>query len=175
MGKCALRMASIAAALAAMPAAAPAICQCMLCNGNDSTPAKDAPQRQLAVEVGTSLDFDRVAVAAPDGGSVELDPMNRSRLIRGGLTDLGGLAMVGTATVRGEPGRAVRVDLPRGVTLTSSDGSIARIDRLTTDLPPEPRLGPDGLLRFSFGGRLDVSGDAAGDYRGRIAITVDYQ
>ena len=51
----------------------------------------------------------------------------------------------------------------------------ARIARLVTDLPPMPRLGADGTLRFAFGGRLDVSGDLDGDYHGRVAIPVDYQ
>jgi hypothetical protein len=30
------------------------------------------------------------------------------------------------------------------------------------------------MLRFRFGGELDVSGNVEGDYRGDIPITVDY-
>ena len=93
----------------------------------------------------------------------------------GAGTGLGGMFMAGSVTVRGEPGRAVRVVLPSSVSLRSAGGSTASIGRLTTDLPAGPRLGRDGTLRFSFGGRLTVTGELDGDYQGRIAVTVDYQ
>lgn len=147
---------------------------CLLCAPSAPPPASGRAETPIAVEIGAGLDFDRVTVTAPGGGSVDLGP-DGSRSFSGALAGLGGLAMVGTATVRGEPGRAVRIELPGSIILHGSTGSSARISRLVTDLPPAPRLGPDGALRFSFGGRLDVSGEADGDYRGRIAITVDYQ
>ena len=45
---------------------------------------------------------------------------------------------------------------------------------LATDLGAAPRLGIDGRLQFRFGGRLQVTGSADGDYRGRIPVTVEY-
>lgn len=148
--------------------------QCLLCS--ETKPGEDEkPAAPLRVEVGAGLDFDRVALTAPTGGSVLIDPWSRARTLSGALSSLGGLAMTGTATVRGEPGRGVRVELPASVSLRTHAGGSAEISRLVTDLPPDPRLGPDGTLTFSFGGRLDVSGDLDGDYRGRVTITVDYQ
>ena len=154
--------------------ASPAGAQCMLCVPAPQARA-DAPAIPLRVEISAGLDFDRVALTAPAGGEVVIDPLGRTRTVSGALSTLGGLFMAGSVTVHGEPGRAVRVDLPASVDLRTPAGSTARITRLATDLPPAPRLGADGTLRFSFGGRLQVSGDLDGDYRGRIAITVDYQ
>lgn len=150
-----------------------AAAQCMLCGRDAGEAAR--PDAPLAVEISSGLDFDRVAVTAPSGGSVEIDPRSGSRSVQGALANLGGLVMTGAVVVRGEPGRAVRVALPNDVTLRSAGGSSARITRFVTDLPPSPRLGPDGTLRFAFGGHLEVTGEMGGDYRGRIAITVDYQ
>lgn len=164
-----------AAVLAAMPAMRPAAAQCLLCAPGDAARASDAPAIPLRVEIGSGLDFNRVALTAPGGGSVTIDPAGRTRSVSGALASLGGLFMAGTVTVRGEPGRGVRVDMPADVALRTPAGGSARIARLVTDLPLNPRLGADGTLRFSFGGRLDVSGDLDGDYHGRIAITVDYR
>lgn len=159
--------------LACSPASLAA--QCMLCAPGGSAPLEIRGETPLEVEIGSGLDFDRVAVTAPAGGSVSIDPVNRSRLVQGALANLGGLVMTGSVTVRGEAGREVRIDLPHDVLLRSGDGTSARISRLVTDLPAAPRLGVDGTLRFSFGGQLDVTGEMDGDYRGHIAITVDYQ
>lgn len=172
------RIMIIAAALVAahgLCAPRPAVAQCLLCGGGGGTPASPRAEVPLAVEIGSGLDFDRVTVTAPGGGSIELDPVSGSRRLRGALAGLGGMVMTGSATVHGEPGRAVLIELPGDVTLRGQGGASARISRLVTDLPPAPRLGMDGTLRFSFGGTLEVGDDANGDYRGRIAITVDYQ
>lgn len=163
-----------AAIMLLAPVAAPAAAQCLLCTPGVAPPAGTRAPTPLAVEIGSGLDFDRVAGTA-NGGSVSIDPVSRSRIVEGGLSDLGGLVMTGSATVRGEPGRAVRVSLPTQVLLRGGGGSGARISSLVTDLPRAPRLGPDGALHFAFGGRLDVAGDEDGDYRGRIAISVEYE
>lgn len=149
--------------------------QCLLCTPAPEASAGERAPAPLSVEIGSGLDFDRVAATGSGGGSVSIDPVSRSRRIDGALSDLGGLVMTGTAMVRGEAGRVVRITLPAEVLLRSAGGPGARISRLVTDLPASPRLGADGVLRFSFGGRLDVTGDGDGDYRGRIAITVDYE
>lgn len=160
------------ATFVAVSAVAPAAAQCLLCETQTvSTP----PPTPLRVEIDAGLDFDRVALTASTGGQVRVDPVARNRSVAGALSDLGGLFMAGSVTVRGEPGRTVAVTLPGSVALRTPGGSTANVTRLVTDLPPAPRLDRDGSLRFSFGGQLDVSGEAGGDYRGRIAITVDYQ
>lgn len=152
----------------------PGHAQCLLCVPQAAASASERAPAPLALEIGSGLDFDRVAFA-PGGGSVSIDPVSRSRRVEGALFDLGGLVMIGSATVRGEAGRAVRIGLPQDVSLRNASGTDARISRLVTDLPAAPRLGPDGTLRFSFGGRLDVTGEGDGDFRGRIPITVDYE
>ena len=128
----------------------------------------------LRIDVETRLDMGRIAVGAM-GGEVELDPASGTRRLTGDLVDLGGFALGGTVTVRGEPGAAVRVILPASVDLESGHGRTARVTGLVTDLAAAPRLGPDGRLQFRFGGRLQVAAQGDGDYRGRIPVTVEYQ
>ena len=83
-------------------------------------------------------------------------------------------AMVGTAAVRGEAGRAVRVELPSRIDLYSVNGSRITVDQVTSDLPSLARLDSAGNLSFHFGGRVIISGDADGEYRGDLPITVEY-
>lgn len=156
--------------------AAPSVgAQCMLCaqeKGAGITARK--AEIPLRVDVETRLDMGRVAVGAM-GGEVELDPASGARRVRGDVVDLGGFALTGTVTVRGEPGAEVRVILPASVDLESGHGRTARVTGLVTDLSAAPRLGADGRLIFRFGGRLQVAGLDDGDYRGRIPVTVEYQ
>jgi hypothetical protein len=83
--------------------------------------------------------------------------------------------MVGTATVRGEAGRAVRVELPRRIELYSLSGGRIAFDEVVSDLPSLPRLDSAGNLSFRFGGRIKITGEAGGQYRGDLPITVEYQ
>jgi hypothetical protein len=82
--------------------------------------------------------------------------------------------MVGSAVVHGQPGRAVRIELPQRILLHSISGGQISFDDVTSDLPSVPRLDSSGTLSFRFGGRLTVSGDADGEYRGDLPITVEY-
>jgi hypothetical protein len=82
--------------------------------------------------------------------------------------------MAGSVIVRGAPGRLVRVALPSSIALYGLAGGSIRLDSLVTDLPSQPRLDSQGSLQFRFGGELHVEGDASGDYRGDVPITVDY-
>lgn len=158
---------------AAAPAAA---APCQLCAPDISGGAASAREAEipLRIDVETRLDMGRIAVGAM-GGEVELDPASGARRLRGDLVDLGGFALSGTVTVRGEPGAEVRVILPASVDLESGHGRTARVTGLVTDLSAAPRLGPDGRLQFRFGGRLQVAALDDGDYRGRIPVTVEYQ
>jgi hypothetical protein len=105
------------------------------------------------------------AVIRPDG----------STAAEGALSGVSARAMVGSATVRGAPDRIVRVELPRRIDLYSVSGARITLDDVVSDLPSLPRLDSAGNLSFRFGGRVQISGDADGDYRGDLPITVEYQ
>lgn len=150
--------------------------QCLLCAptpATQGTAPRTAP-RPIAVEIEAALDFSRITTTGSGAGSVVIDPRSNTRRVTGALRDLGGGALRGEVRVTGEPMHPVRVVLPASVTLTSSTGGVIVVHDLTTDLAAGPALGPDGTLRFGFGGRLDISRADAGDYRGRIPITVEY-
>jgi hypothetical protein len=151
-----------------------AAAQCQLCAPEQDL-SLSTSESPLSIEIETMLDFDRVALAGSGGGAVAIDPQTGRRSTAGELVAAGGVGIQGTALVRGEPGRAILLHLPRSTTLHSSSGDSAELTDLVADLPPGARLGPNGMLRFSFGGRLIVKGNADGDYRGRILLTVDYQ
>jgi hypothetical protein len=82
--------------------------------------------------------------------------------------------MVGSVSVHGDAGRALRVEMPRRITLYSVSGGRIAVDDVETDLPSMPRLDSAGNLSFRFGGRLSITGDAEGQYRGDVPITVEY-
>lgn len=149
---------------------------CLLCGeapkaSDQPTPSDDRP---LRIEISAELDFSRVA-AGTSGGSVTVDPVSGLRRVAGDIKDLGGMALSGEATVSGTPGRAVRVSIPAEIRLDGDQGQSARVVDVTTNLGPGPRLGPDGRLRFRFGGRLAVASGDDGQYRGRIPISVEYE
>lgn len=154
-----------------------AAAQCRLCS--DAEKAENAKEKAnngkaLHISIETALDFNRLALTGPSGGAVTLDPDSGSRLVTGELRGLGGMWLSGNAVVTGEPGRVVRIELPTGVTLRAPGGGTAELESLETNLGASPRLDSSGRLTFAFGGKLRVSGNAAGDYRGRIRITVNY-
>ena len=76
--------------------------------------------------------------------------------------------------MHGTAGRALRVDLPHRIELYSTAGRRITLDEVVTDLPSTPHLDAAGNLSFRFGGRLVVGGDADGQYRGDLPITVEY-
>lgn len=162
---------SAAALLVGAPGPAPA--QCRLCE--TPTTAADPANSEAAIllEVEASLDFDRLVLLGGGQGAATLLPSGE-RSATGTLAPLGARAMVGSVTVRGEPGRSLRVEIPKRVVLHSLSGGQVVIDDIETDLPSLPRLDSAGRLSFRFGGRLSVSGDSEGDYRGDVPITVDY-
>lgn len=160
------------ALIAPMPGAA----QCLLCiqptNPVESGSPVAVPERPLTVDVVADLDFSRL-VAGAGGGSLSLDP-NSGTSREGAIESIGGGGFVGRVHVTGTPLRDVQIDLPPSIELTGSRGDIVRVTNIVTNLPGSARLGADGTLDFAFGGRLVLSGEASGDYRGRIAITVSY-
>ena len=153
--------------------ASPAGAQCRLCEEPSTHRAVEQEQGAIAIQVDAGLDFDRLILLGAGQGSATLRP-DGSRQVSGAISAIGAGAMVGRARVHGEPGRAVRVDLPDRVELHSLSGARITIEDIVSDLPVAPRLDSGGVLNFRFGGRLEISGDAEGDYRGDVPITVEY-
>ena len=138
------------------------------------TPVEPAAAgRATPLEVQTRLDFDRLVLLGAGSGSATLLPSGESST-SGSVATVSARAMVGSVTVRGQPNRAFRIDLPPRIQLYSVGGASIAIDRIETDLPGAPLLDSAGNLSFRFGGRLEISGDAEGEYRGDIPITVEY-
>lgn len=146
---------------------------CRLCSNQSDSPLNAPAATPLRLQVESRLDFDKVVFEGHGSALVALSPDGIARL-SGAATAAGARAMPGTVLVRGEPGRAVRVDLPRQVELFGAGTGSIRIDSLVTDLPSFPRIGDDGTLSFRFGGDLRLTGDSDGAYHGTIDITVEY-
>ena len=148
--------------------------QCRLCDTPTTVRDERGDGAPVALEIETSLSFDRLVLLGEGEGSAIIRP-DGSTASLGMIGQVGPRAMVGSAVVRGEPNRTVRVELPRQITLFSSSGREIGLDDMVSDLPALPRLDSTGTLRFRFGGRLRISGEAEGDYRGDLPITVEYQ
>jgi hypothetical protein len=170
-----LLLCALASAVAASPASA---APCLLCGQPEASgrtgPATGGEDQPLRIEIAAQLDFSRIA-AGTGGGSVEIDPGSGTRRLSGNVRDLGGMALSGEAIITGAPGRGVRIFLPAVIDLESDGGRTARVIDVASDAGPAPRIGPDGTLRVRFAGRLAVSGDADGNYRGRIPISAEYE
>jgi hypothetical protein len=165
----ALMMVAIGVAVWDRPAAA----QCRLCSKPTTTPEAKTEGKPIELQIESSLNFDRLVLSGSGEGAAVIRP-DGSSSAQGAVANVSARAMVGSATVRGEAGRAVRVELPRRITLYSLNGGQITFDDVVSDLPSLPRLDSAGNLSFRFGGRLTVSGDAEGDYRGDLPITVEY-
>jgi len=160
-----------AALLVGAPDPAPA--QCRLCETPTTIADPKPGEAAILLEVQASLDFDRLVLLGAGQGAATLFP-NGERSASGNVAAFGARAMVGSVTVQGEPGRSLRVEVPGRVVLHSLGGGQIVIEDIVTDLPSLPRLDSAGRLSFRFGGKLSVSGDSEGDYRGDVPITVDY-
>ena len=154
-------------------AAAPASAQCRLCSTPTTQLETEDDGGDVKLDVQATLDFDRLVLLGSGDGAAILLP-NGERSATGSVATLSARAMVGSVTVHGEPNRALRIEMPGRIQLYSLSGSRISIDQLGTDLPGLPRLDSSGNLTFRFGGRLQVSGDADGEYRGDVPITVEY-
>jgi len=161
-------------AAAALLAAAPsARAQCRLCETPTTAPVQQGAEGKIDLQIEAALDFDRLIVSGAGEGSATLLP-DGTRQFSGSVEAFGQRAMVGEASVRGEPGRPVRIDLPARIELYSMDGGRITIDEIVSDLSGVPRLDSAGNLKFRFGGRIRLSGNSDGDFRGDLPITVEY-
>lgn len=162
--------AAVAAALASAPQA---VAQCRLCDTPTTSRINERDSGEIRIEVETSLDFDRLVVDGEGDGSAMIRP-DGSSAAAGSVTEIGPRAMVGTVVLRGEPGRTLRIELPRQIILYSLSGGQVVFEDVLSDLPSLPRLDSNGVLTFRFGGRLRVSGNSEGDYRGDLPIIAEY-
>jgi hypothetical protein len=164
----------LAAAAAVAGSVWPASAQCRLCE--TPTTSRDDPTQSgdVRIEIESSLNFDRLIMYGAGQGAAVIRP-DGSTVAEGSVTGVSPRAMVGTAVVHGESGRAIRVDLPRRIELYSLSGGRITVEDLASDLPSAPRLDSAGNLIFRFGGRVRITGDADGEYRGDLPITVEYQ
>ena len=151
----------------------PASAQCRLCANPTTAISSDESSGNIRLQVEASLDFDRLVMLGNGDGAATLLP-NGERSTSGSIAALSASAMVGTVTVHGEAGRAIRVEMPPGIELYSIAGARIAIDSIRTDLPASPKLDSDGNLSFRFGGRLEIDGNGDGEFRGDVPITVDY-
>ena len=163
---------ALAAGMSIVPAN-PAAAQCRLCDTPTTSRDERSADATVSLEIETSLDFDRLILLGSGEGSATLLP-DGSRSVSGVVSAISGRAMVGSAVIRGEAGRPVRIELPRRIELYSLSGGRITIEDIISDLPSVARLDSAGALSFRFGGRLRISGEAEGDYRGDVPITVEY-
>ena len=147
--------------------------QCRLCSTPTTTHDDAATGDDIKIEVETRMNFDRLILIGQGEGVAMLRPDGSTSAV-GAVTNVSPRAAVATVVVHGEANRAIRVELPRRVELYSLRGSRIYFDEVVSDLPSLPRLDSAGNLTFRFGGRLHLSGDADGDYRGDLPITVEY-
>lgn len=163
----------IAAAMPGLAGSGPAAAQCRLCDTPTTARTEAASGEDIRLEIETSLSFDRLILNGAGAGTALIRP-DGSTSAQGAVSDIGPRAMVGSAVVHGQPGRAVRIELPRRILLHSINGGQISFDDVASDLPSIPRLDASGTLSFRFGGRLTITGDADGEFRGDLPITVEY-
>jgi hypothetical protein len=164
----------LAASAATAATSWPAGAQCRLCDKPTTAHEDPTGGDDIRLEIETSLDFDRLIFLGEGQGAAVIRP-DGSSAAEGAVADVSPRAMVGSVIVRGAPGRTIRVELPRRVELYSLSGGKISFEDVTSDLPSLPRLDSSGSLTFRFGGRVRISGDADGEYRGDLPITVEYQ
>lgn len=154
--------------------ATPAAAQCRLCTQPSTAISDSSADDDIQLQVEANLTFDRLVLLGPGSGAATIRP-NGSSGAEGSVMQVGPRAMVGTVLVHGDAGRSVRVDLPRRVELFSFGGGRITLDDVASDLPAAPRLDAAGNLSFRIGGRLIVSGNTDGQFRGDLPVTVEYQ
>ncbi len=165
------------ALIGAMGLAAPALPQdvqapCRLCD-TSSTSIDDKPAAPISLDVEASLDFDQLILAGTGSGTAELGP-DGTRLVTGAVTALSARAMVGEVTIRGEPGRQLRVDLPRNIELFGFNGGSIQIefDPFRPSVGAAPRF--ERKAQFPIRRSHPRGGRYGRAVPRRLAIDVDY-
>ncbi len=160
----------VAIALVAIPASA----QTLAPPGNPFAARGTVPERALTIEVTGGLEFAPVVVGA-GGGTASVDPRTGETVLAGDVAPLSGYGFRGEVRLTGEPNQPVRIVLPDSIELEGSRGDTITIYAIATTLDAFPVLDANGRLTFSFGGKIRITGDIDGSFRGRIPITANYQ
>jgi Domain of unknown function (DUF4402) len=170
-----LAVRSLATLLGCLVLSTGAGAQCRLCSQPTTNSAPvDSSSGDVQLQIETNLNFDRMILSGVGNGAATIRA-DGSNGVEGSVIQLGPRATVGTVLVHGDPNRTVRVQVPRRVQLFSLSGGQITLDDVTTDVPTVVRLDAAGNLSFRFGGRLILTGDSDGPYRGDLPITVEYQ
>lgn len=150
--------------------------QCRLCAQPTTSipPAGKSVSRDVDLQIESNLTFDRFILNGPGSGAVTIRA-DGSTGVEGAVLQAGSRAMVGTILVHGDANRTLRVDIPRRIQLFSLAGGRITLDDISSDLPPTPKLDAAGNLSFHFGGRLIVTGNLDGPFRGDVSVTAEYQ
>lgn len=159
--------------LAGLASTAPLQAQCRLCGQATTTRPTEPSSGDVQLQIETDLSFDRLVLAGPGQGAAVIRPSG-SNSSEGAVLEIGPRATVGTVNVHGEANRPVVVDIPHRIDLFSAGGGRITLLDVGTDLPASPRLDAAGNLSFRFGGRLILTGDDDGRFRGDLPITVEY-
>jgi len=162
-----------AAAIAMGTPHTPAAGQCRLCDQPATQLPTDSADGDVQLRVEASLTFDRLILSGSGNGAaiIRADGGSSSE---GAAVGLSPRASVGMVSVHGLPNRALRVQIPHRIELYSLSGGRITLDDVTSDLSTSPRLDAAGNLSFHFGGRLLVTSDSDGQFRGDLPITVEY-
>jgi hypothetical protein len=147
--------------------------QCRLCAQPTTQRSADAPSGDVDLQIETDLSFDRLVLSGIGQGAATIRPSG-ANAAEGAVLEIGPRATVGTVLVHGEANRSVRVEIPHRIDLYSSGGARITLLDVDSDLPSSPHLDAAGNLSFRFGGRLIVTGNDDGQFRGDLPITVEY-
>ena len=154
---------------------APAAAQCQLCSQSAAAASGKTP-KPITIQIETRIEYSKIGlVTLNQGGTARLDPVSGQQTLAGSLLNLGGVPVVGTVLVTGEPRGNVTVTFPTTIQLFNSTGGSVPLTNFTTSLKNNPKLADDGTLRFTFGGLLRIDGASTGTFRGSLPITVDYK
>jgi hypothetical protein len=127
------RALAIFVAAAAAAGLTPASAQCRLCDTPTTALSQSPDGDGIELDIQTTLDFDRLILSGSGQGAAVIRP-DGSSSAQGALTQVSARAMVGSASVHGTPGRAVRVELPRRIDLYSLGGGRITVDDVATFL-----------------------------------------
>ena len=105
-----------------LPGSPPARAQCRLCDVPTTGLGADSEGAGVSLQIESSIDFDRLVLGGTGGGSALIRP-DGGAASDGSVSGMSARAMVGSAVVKGEPGRAVQIELPQRIVLTSSSAA----------------------------------------------------
>ena len=112
-----------------------------------TTPEDPTGGDDIRLEIESSLNFDRLILVGEGQGAAVIRP-DGSSAAEGAITTSARARWSARAIIHGQPGRSVRVDLPRRIELYSLRGGRISFEDVTSDLPSLPRL--------EFGGQPHV-------------------